>query len=291
MARDIKQGSDNHELIKLMKDGLGQNPTIESVHAWVSHARQNMIHGQKKIPITREMVELVAKSEILYTPLWNTVAQIVMGSFARVKSPIPTKQYSTGETLRQDVAALLSACIQLYTLSAVRKNALIALPVRASTLNDTDVSEFYLSVIQCISPDIRKSLILEVKNVPKSQAATKLSARLEEMAEFIRGYMFDTSMFTYFDYTKAFPKLHACGFDLAEGDMTPEEKIKIIKKYSEAYKKMNIKYYVKGVSSRDILESCIQEGFTYVSGTIIEPFGKVCWPVMKLTLNEIGLHT
>lgn len=265
---------------------LNHNPNIETVHAWSAHVMQDMLYSKKKVPITHDMVDLVAQSEILYSPLWNLAAEINMGSFIRVKSSIPVNQHGTGELLKQDMTGLLSACIQMYALQDARKNALVVIPVRASTLNDPCIADFYLSVIQCIHADIRKNFVFEVKSIPKNQDITKLQKRLADMTPLIRGVMFDTGMLNYFDYTKSFPKLHACGFDISEGNLTEDEALKKIAKYVAAYKKFNTKIYIKGVSSQKILGVCMKEKFIYASGTFIAAPEKICWPVQKILIKK-----
>ena len=277
----------NPEMGKVLKEGLGANPTIEEVRVWSTRTMQNLIHGGQKMPLTREMVDLAIKSDISYMPFWNASTQALMGSLGTVKGSIPPQQYDTGEVARQDLALLFGSCMQLYTMQSKGRNGMVVLPVRFQTLADRDVCALYITILGNVSIEVKKSLIIEVRGTPKDSVPTGLVASLDTISRFVRAFVLETNAISFIDYGKSLPRLHACGFDCADAASGEGEKIRLLQKYAESCRQMGMKYYVTNIDSIDLLEAAVQSGYTYVSGPVIRPQQKLCWAVQKLSLDEI----
>lgn len=282
-----KVGHSNPEITKILKEGLGTNPKIESIHFWVSRAMQNMLMGQQKFPITREMAEVAAHSEVQYLPFWNHDSQIMSGSLVVVRSQVPAQQFNTGEIARQDLAGLFAACLQIRSLQLKNSNALAVVPLRLQTAMDKNVSEFVLAFLRALPPEIKRSLIVELRGVPASAVSTNLIAMVERLSHFVRAYSFDTGILSNVSYTRSFPKLYACGFDVSEVPMDEDEHIRLIQKYAENQKKHGMKYYIKGVTSPAVFDAAIKAEYSFVSGGYIRPMQKICWPAQQMTVAMI----
>lgn len=282
-----KVGQSNPEISKILKEGLGVNPKIESVHFWVSRVMQNMLMGQQKFPITREMAEIAAQSEVQYLPFWNHDSQVMSGSLVVVRSTVPTQQYHTGEVMRQDLAGLFAACLQIRSLQIKNANALAVVPFRLQTVMDKNVSEFILAFLRALPAEIKRSLIIEVRGIPASAVSTNLIATIERISHFVRAYSFDTGILSNVSYARSFPKLYGCGFDVSEVPMPEDELIRLIQKYAENQKKNNMKYYIKGVTSQTLFDTATKAGYSFVSGSYIRPMQKICWPAQQMTVSMI----
>ena len=156
-------------LSRLIKDGLGNNPTLEMLNIWTSRVFQNLTISTQKIPLLKEMADLAIKSNITYLPLWNASSQAVIGSLCTVRSSVPVRQYATGEVLRQDLAALFASCYQLYSMRSKNMQSLIVIPVRASSLNNENFVELYLAFLRRFDSNFKKSIIFEILNFPKNK--------------------------------------------------------------------------------------------------------------------------
>lgn len=282
-----KVGQSNPEISKILKEGLGVNPKIEAVHFWTSRVMQNMLMGQQKFPITREMAEIAAQAEIQYLPFWNHDSQVMSGSLVVVRSPVPVQQYNTGEVMRQDLAGLFAACLQVRSLQIKNANALAVVPFRLQTVMDKNVSEFILAFLRALPPEIKRSLIVEIRGIPASAVSTSLIATIERISHFVRAYSFDTGILSNVSYARSFPKLYGCGFDVSDVPMPEDELIRLIQKYAENQKKNNMKYYIKGVTTQALFDAAIKAGYSFVSGSYIRPMQKICWPAQQMTVAMI----
>lgn len=282
-----KVGQSNADVSKILKEGLGSNPNLESLHFWVGRVMQNMLHGGQKFPITREMADLATQTDIQYLPFWNHDSQIMSGSMVVVKGAVPVQQYNTGEIMRQDLAGLFSACLQVRGLQLKGSNALAVVALRVQTLQDKQCGEFLLAYLRALPAEIKRSLIIEIKGMPASAVSTTLISMIERISHFVRAYSFDTGILSNVSYLRSFAKLHACGFDVSEVPMPPEEQIRLIQKYADNQKKNGVKYYIKGVSSPEVFEAAVKAGYNYVSGNFIRPSQKICWPAQQMTVAMI----
>ena len=286
--KNEKQQPVETNLSRLIKDGLGNNPTLEMLNIWTARVFQNLTISTQKIPLLKEMADLAIKSNIAYLPLWNSSSQAIIGSLCTVRSSIPVRQYATGEVLRQDLAALFASCYQLYSMRSKNVQSLIVIPVHATSLNNENFVELYLAFLRRFDSKFKKNIIFEILNFPKNKVSIPLKTTIETLSLSSRAYIFETGFLTYFDYRNTFPKVHACGFNASEGNLQEEEKLRLIKKYAENYSDFGIKTYIRSVADKKTLTTAAQAGFTYISGSIIGPAMKVPQEVKKLPLSEIG---
>lgn len=273
------------DMAKLLKEGLGNNPTLEVFRLWASRTLQDLTLGQQKTPLTRDMMDVAIKADVHYAPWWTPASGTLLGSIACVQGSVPVQQYNTGEALRQDVAALFSACFQIYAMQSKGQNGLMIVPVRATTLADKDVLEIYTGLLRRLSPEVKKNLMIEMKGMSKDSVPSHIVAAITGLALQLRGFVFETGILTYADYSRNFPKLHACGFDVSEGRLSEEEQIRLIKKYADHYNKLGIKTYIKGVAQPPVLAAAVASGFFYISGTHIKPLQKSCFTLQKLLVG------
>ncbi len=274
-------------LSRLIKDGLGNNPNLEILTLWMSRVLQNLTMSTHKTPLLREMADLAIKSNISYLPLWSASAQAIIGSICTVRSPISVNKYDTGEFLRQDLASLFSSCFHLYSMQSKNVQSLIVIPIRITSLNDKNFVELYLTFLHRLDSKIKKNIIFEIKNIPKDNLPATLKETIKTLEISSRAYIFETGILTYFNHSKNFPKLHACGFNAAEGNLSENEKLRLTKKYAEQYAGFGVKTYIRFVDDKKTLATVVKAGFTYISGSIIGAATKTPYTTKKLPLSEI----
>ncbi|MFH1157403.1 MAG: hypothetical protein V1721_00725 [Pseudomonadota bacterium] len=274
-------------LSRLIKEGLGNNPTLEMLTIWMPRVLQNLTISTQKIPLLKEMADLAVKSDISYQALWNASSQAVIGSLCAVRSPVPVHQYATGELLRQDLAALFGSCFHLYSMQSKNVQSLIVIPMRATSLNDKNFVELYLAFLRRLDSRIKRNIIFEIRNLPKDTIPATLRATIETLGFSSRACIFETGLLAYFDHRRNFPKVHACGFNAAEGNLPEDEKLRLIKKYAEHYAGFGVKTYIRSVADKKIMAAAAQAGFAYISGAIIDPVLKTPQDAKKLPLCEI----
>ncbi|MCK4944690.1 MAG: hypothetical protein KAS59_00295, partial [Alphaproteobacteria bacterium] len=274
-------------LSRLIKDGLGNNPNLEILTLWMSRVLQNLTMSTHKTPLLREMSDLAIKSNISYLPLWSASAQAIIGSICTVRSPISVNKYDTGEFLRQDLASLFSSCFHLYSMQSKNVQSLIVIPIRITSLNDKNFVELYLTFLHRLDSKIKKNIIFEIKNIPKDNLPATLKETIKTLEISSRAYIFETGILTYFNHSKNFPKLHACGFNAAEGNLSENEKLRLTKKYAEQYAGFGVKTYIRFVDDKKTLATVVKAGFTYISGSIIGAATKTPYTTKKLPLSEI----
>jgi hypothetical protein len=281
-----KHGS--HDLAKLMKEGLPENPEAEIVKLWVRRATQDVATSGQKIPLTREMVDMAAKSDAAYLPLWASASQAIVGSTTQVHCGVPHQQWKSGEAARLDLAAFFASVFQLCSMHAKGQNALVVIPVRAATLMDKDIADLYFAVLGRLPPDTRRNIVLDVKGMPKDGAPISIVSALDTAARLVRAYIFETGLLSYPDFSRQFPKLYAAGFDSGDVHLGEHEQVRHMTKYAAHYKATNAKACVMKVSSRHVFDAALREGFAYISGTLIRPAQKAGFAVQRLAPAEIG---
>ena len=275
----------NQDLARILKEGFPINPTIEMAQMWAGRALHGMVTAEQKIPVTRDMVDVVRKSDITYVPMWNAAGQVIVGSFTDIRDVVPLAQLNAGEPLRLDLAVLFITVFQLYSMQSKGLNALAVVSVKVSTLLDKGVGELYMALLSRLSPEISKNLIVEIRSASFSANSV---AVVEAIGRIAKAYVFETGLLSYTDFSKHYSKLHACGFDSSETRLGEVDQVRLIKKYADYYHGTGVKTYVKKVTSPVILEAAMKCGFTYISGPIIRPAQKSCFAAQKLTREEIG---
>lgn len=284
--RDVNAAK--QKIARLESEGLTVNPSLELLHLWASRTVQNMItSGQTKLPLTREMMDVVSKSDITYLPLWNSSNQALIGSYGSITVPFSLSQYNTGETLRQELAMLFNAVFYLYSMMNKGQGALIIISCSLNMLQDKVVGELYMGILRRLGPEVRKNLIIEFKNVPKDSIPSHMVTLLDAVNQCVRAIIFETSLLTYRDYNKNVPKLHACGIDSAEGTFDENDQIRFLRKYAEFYNSKNLKTYIKNVSSMQVFKSAVECGFTYIASPLVRSARKDCFTAEKLPLSDI----
>lgn len=281
----VAQGS--QDLARLMKEGLPENPTPEVFRIWAQRTLQNLQAMSQKLPLTRDMIDVATRADISYLPLWSPAAQAIVGSVVTARSGVPPAQQHSGEPMRLDMASFFAAAFHLYSMQAKGQNALAVVTVRMATLVDKDAADLYIALLRRLSPEVRKNLIVEVRNLPKDSAPTSLVNAVEALSQFVRAFVFETGILSYPDFSRQFPKLHAAGFDSADVLVGDHEQVRHMVKYAETYKAGGVKAYVKNVSSIFVLNAAVKDGFAYISGPLIRPSQKTPFPAQKLAQGEI----
>jgi hypothetical protein len=271
----------------LAKEGLPDNPELAMVQLWASRALQNMVTANQKIPLTREMIDLAGKTDISYFPLWNAPAQAIVGSCLHVRASLPAAQQKPGEPFRQDLAGFFGAAFQLYSMQSKGASSLVVVPVRAATLADKETCDLWTALLKRMSPETRKNLIVEVRGAPKDVPPQSFSAAVNSIMQQARAVTFETGILAYADFTRNFPKLHACGFDSAEAHIGEHEQVRLMKKFGEHYAHAGLKPYVKNVSSPYVRDAALLHNYAYITGPVIRPGQKTCFPAQKLTAAEL----
>lgn len=279
------------DLEKMMKEGIGDNPTQEMMGAWCARAVQVLAMGAQKMPLTSEMVNLAAKSDIQYQPVWSASNAMIVGSMPVIRVQTPVAQYHTGETARQDAALLFSAVFQAYSVLSKGAQPLLVVPVRASSLNSKDFSELYATVLRKLAPGVQKSILIEFLSVPKDGMPPSLRAAIDAFAPLVRGYMFGTGPFAYADYHAAFPKLHGCSCDASDLRAQGDDARRLIKKYADHYSQKGVRTCIKSVNGPEIMEMAAKAEFSYIVGSAVLPPQKAAIPAQKMSLDAILKQT
>ena len=277
----------NPDVAKFLKEGLGINPTAEVFRLWTSRVKKEMEVGAQTSPLTRDMRDVAAKADVSYAPWWRPANEMLIGSIGCVWGQVPALECTPVEIFRQDLAVLFAACLELEKMQAKVHMALIVVPVRMATLANNEALDLYLNLLRRLNPEIRKNLIIEVKNLPKDTVLTHLVIATNSLSELVRAFVFETGMLSYADYGRSFAKLHACGFDLSESRLDENEQTRLLKKYAAYYSNLGLKTYIKGVTNPRILDAAMQAGFAYISGILIKPQQKSYFPLQKLPLEDI----
>jgi hypothetical protein len=280
-----QQQQTESEMSKLAKQGLPDNPKLEIIQMWAGRVKQDLAASTSKLPLTRDMMDLVSKSDISYSPLWNVPGGAILGSLAWLRAGLPAAQYNTGEFMRQDLSLLFAGVFQIYAMQNKGINAMVSVPVRAATLLDKEGGELYLSLIRHMSDEARKYLFIIVRDAPKAAPSANLVTAIDMLARLARAVIFETGILTYAEYGKHFPKLHAIGFDSAEARIDEQEQVRLLKKFVDHYKAQGHKTYVKSVSSKRVLDAAIAGDYAYVSGDIVRPAQKTAFLMQKLPVE------
>lgn len=256
------------EILRLAREGLGVNPGDETVRLWAARVMHDMYHDTRSIPLLPQMIELVAQADISYLPLFDREMRGLGGSWARIASPVPPDKYNTGEIMRQDMAALFSAVVQLYYLRSRRRESMVVMPLHVQTLSDYDIASLYVSFLLRLAPDISSCLAIDVIGLPRDTAPMAVADGINAISNGLRSCFFDMGVPSgptlLRDPLAQFPTLHACGFsreDAGEGWR------RFAEKFVDRYRGLGLKTYLKDVSAPADAEAAQALGFTYVMGS------------------------
>lgn len=279
--KDDKKGYGNEALARIMREGLGTNPTLEEVLFWIERLMPNIQHAQGKTPLTPDLINLVKASDIFYYPLVNGANQIIAGGLATIKPPCAVSQYNTGEATRQHLAMFASACGELFRLATKQEQALVTVPISCNDLQNETITNLYLCMLRKMSPDFKKNLVFEVTHLPKGALSPTLKATIQTLSQFCKTLMVESGLLNLATIDPIF-KAHACGFDVASFNLPAEELGRLIQKFADHYKKQNLKTYIKNAHNPAALAAANQNGLTYACGTAVRAAGRACPSIQKL---------
>jgi len=275
------------ELELLIKEGLKENPSIEVLNMWAMRTLQDVISSKAKIPLTKDMIAINKNTNVIFSPLWTKSNQTLVGSSPAIKIGLPSKQYNSGEKARQDLILLFSGVLQIYNLLAKKEHPLIFFPIDFTNLQNKKFIELYIAFLKRLSANVKMAIIFEFKNVPKGSITKNIKEIIESIVAHGRSFVFETSLLTYADYKKEFPKLYACGFDMDSYPVPPGDLMRLTKKFQEHYTKQGLKPYIKSVKTPQAFTIATSLDFLYIAGDIIEPAQKEAFSLKKLSLDDI----
>lgn len=270
------------EIQKLNREGLGLNPGDEMVRLWAARVMHDLYHDRRSIPLLPQMMELVAQSEISYMPFFDTETRSMGGSCSIVSSGVPPEKYNTGEILRQDMAALFSAAVQLYYLRSRAQEGLVIIPLRVQTLADYDIAGLYVNFLARLAPEISAGLAIEVLGLQPETAPMTVADNLVAISNGMRSCFLDMGVpllkGSVYNPLSQFPALHACGFSRAAAGAAWQG---VAKKFVGHYRGLGLKTYFKDVSEPGDIVAAQDIGFTYIMGTALGGSQRMPLPINK----------
>ncbi|MCC7037619.1 MAG: hypothetical protein IT560_09985 [Alphaproteobacteria bacterium] len=260
------------EIHKLNREGLGQNPGDEMVRLWAARAMHDMYHSRRNIPLLPQMMDMVAQSDISYVPFFDLETAAIGGAYCGIASPVAPDKYNTGEIMRQDLAMLFGAAVQVYYLRSRLQESSIIVPLRLQTAADFDVAALYTGFLARVAPDVAASLMVEVSGLPAGNAPLAVAESINAISNGVRSCLLDMGpdprarglAGALHNPLAQFPVLHGCGFSLkgaASGDWR-----RAAKNFVACYRDLGLKTYIKDVSAPADIEAAKAIGFTYIIG-------------------------
>ncbi len=263
------------EIHKLNREGLGQNPGDEMVRLWAARAMHDMYHSRRNIPLLPQMMDMVAQADITYVPFFDAETAAIGGACCRIASPVPRDKYNTGEIMRQDLAMLFGAVVQVYYLRSRLQEATIIVPLRYQTVADFDVAQLYAGFLSRLAPDVAASLVVDVSGQPVENAPLGIAETINAISNGVRSCLFDMGAEDsvrgvagmLHNPLAQFPALHGCGFSLKVA--TTGNWQRMAKNFIAFYRDLGLKTYIKDVSEPSDLEAARAIGFTYIIGDVL----------------------
>jgi len=267
------------EMARLLQDGLGENPTMNMLEIWMNRVGSAMMHGGPKAPFVTEVFDVMAKSALVYQPMWNAQAELLVGSTPIYKGTVLPAKYTAAEPFRQDLVLMFAGSFQLHALATKNIQSLIFLPMRYATLLNKGVHEFVMTFFRLLNPALRKSLIIEIRSIPKDGMSPGARTALQDMAPFCKAYTLETNVFSKDDYTRDIPNVHACGVDMS--GISDVDVVMGLRRFADNNKGRPQKNFVRGLISRQSIKVAKDMGFAYMSGPAVHPIEKFCTAVRK----------
>lgn len=260
------------EIHKLNREGLGQNPGDEMVRLWAARALHDMYHSRRNIPLLPQMMDMVAQSDISYVPFFDLETAAIGGACCGIASPVPPDKYNTGEIMRQDLAMLFGAVVQVYYLRSRLQESSIIVPLRLQTVADFDVAALYTGFLARVAPDVAASLMVEVSGLPAENAPLAVAESINAISNGVRSCLLDMGSDprargvagALHNPLAQFPVLHGCGFSLK--GITSGNWHRAAKNFVAYYRDLGLKTYIKDVSAPADIEAAKTIGFTYIIG-------------------------
>lgn len=270
------------EIQKLNREGLGLNPGDEMVRLWAARVMHDLYHDRRSIPLLPQMMELVAQADVSYLPFFDVETRSIGGSCSVVSTQLPPEKYNTGEILRQDMAALFSAAVQLYYLRSRAQEGMVVIPARVQTVGDFDIAGLYVNFLARLAPEISACLAMEVIGLPLETAPMAVADSINTISNGLRSCFFDMGgappQRAFHNPLIQFPTLHACGFSRAAADDGWHRRAE---KFVAHYRGLGLKTYLKDVSEPRDAETAQRIGFTYIMGTAFGGRQRMPMPLNK----------
>lgn len=264
------------DFARVLREGLYSNPGDEVVRLWCARVMHELLYSNRKVPLLPDMLRLVAGAEAAYVPFLDAETGKVAGSACRIACAAPVSAYNTGETMRQDLAALFCAAVQLYFLQGRGQQGIVVVPVRLSTVGDGAIADLYRVFLSRLAPEVASNVMLEFCGLPQDGYMAGSAETIQDIANAVRGYMFDTGVLLRRDFLADFPALHACGFSLTEKNVPTAAK-----RHADFYGNIGIKTYAKDARTEKDRAFAQSLDMTYIFGEAVGALQKNAFAQQK----------
>jgi hypothetical protein len=255
----------------LMKNGLGDNPSLPLLHLWAARLTHELVHSPLKVPLLQEMLDLVARSDISYLPFWDSETRMIEGSLAQLRDPAPPDENHKGAVLRQDLSLLFAAVVQILYLGARGAAGTIIVPLRAATLADGPCVDLCHCFLRRLSREAAACLMIEVRGLGRTNVPSAIADAIRSLSDGTRGFIFATGAENYTNYRHAFPVLHGQSIDISGSSFEPRPHSVMIHRYARHCRKLGLKSFISGVADMRSLSTAGRAEYTYISGPVLLP--------------------
>lgn len=289
-AKEHKKVGGDEALSKVIQQGLTGTASFKEFNFWADRVSQDIHMLADKNSLPDSLLELSRKVGCGFYPLWNASAKAIAGNFATVISTADITGESKG--LQFDTAVLTTSCMEGLRLIKSNITTLIIIPVSLKSFHEKSFSEIYTNILRHINPAICKLLVFELKDMSRS-ITPQVKRTIEALQPYCRAIIINTGILSQPNYDFNGFKPHAYGFDLKEiiSSMSEDELILRMRKYSEHYKRLNTKIFVRSLPNANMATKAESFGFIYLSGSAIAAPQKHCIGVKPVPLKTLLNHT
>lgn len=260
-----KSGGTDEHLRRVVKEGLRKSPKVEEIRIWASRAVQNFA-VEDGVPA--DVKKLVDTYKFAYNPVYNTESQMIIGAITET-NPKGIAPKTVEDVMRDNMAQINAAHIELETILASGKKALVMTSIDVRALVEDQVRDFIIISLKKIPHELRKFLVVEIRGIRRKQIPPKLAEILGTINVLCRSLVIDTGILSCPDFSRYNFKPFAYSFNYSEIKLPEEQRINLMKRYVATYRNIKAKTLIKNVPNKSLLYLGDKLGFTFLSGPMV----------------------
>lgn len=262
-----KVGESNADYTKIIREGLGQNPSDQELFFWADRVLQDLYSLPSSKPHPADLFALGDMAQSFHA-IWSPESQYLIGSLVRPE--ISDKASGQAEKWRRNFANLMAAYIKiLRSLKDESEIGLSVLELDVNMLFEDKLADLYIQILKRLHPETKKILAIDVKGIGKTPPPSTVQTHLSKVQSHIPFCMQEISLLSpHKTEIRGFdPKVYS--FSASSKYLQPSKMADLIDKFVEQFTGSKPGLLAKNVKQAAELEILSRKKMKFISGPAI----------------------
>lgn len=282
-----KVGESNADYTKIIREGLGQNPSDRELFFWADRVLQDLYSLPSSKPHPAALFVLGDIPQCFHA-IWSPESQYLIGSLARPE--ISDKASGQAEKWRRNFANLMAAYIKILRgLKDENEIGLCVLELDMNMLFEDKLADLYIQTLKRLHPETKKILAVDVKGIGKTPPPSTVQTHLSRIQSHIPFCMQEISLLSpnKTEIRGFSPKAYS--FSASSKYLQPSKMADLIDKFLKQFTGSKPGLLAKNVKEATEFEILRRKKIKFISGPAITA-PVYCRPFKKAVLTRDSLN-